>query len=236
MNRTTWIIIGALCLLGLGGLIYVTKKDTVNVDAADPFSIITGNSTTIADHTKGNSKAKVIVFEYGDYQCPGCAGAQQNLPKIEATYNDTVLFVFRNYPLSSIHPNALAAASVAEAAGLQGKYWEMHDLLYANRDQWVNASADQRNGVFNSFAKQLGLNIDQFNTDLSSDKIAKKIQTDLALGNKAGVNGTTPTMFINSTKTDTDTTNDLIQQQGTKLMDKLDEALKAAGVTPPTRS
>lgn len=235
MNRTVWIIIGVLCLVGFGTLVYVTKKDTVNVDATDITTVIASTDTTIGDHVTGNADAKVTLFEYADFQCPGCAGAHKNTPTIQATYKDVVRFVFRNFPLVSIHPNALAASSAAEAAGLQGKYWEMNDLLYNQRDIWVNASTDQRTATFESFATQLSLNTDQFKADLSSSKIQDKIQLDLAIGKKAGVDST-PTFFIGSTKVSNETTNDVIQQKGEKLMDQLDEALKQAGVTPPSRS
>lgn len=235
MNRVTWIIVGILCLLGLSGLIYMSKKGAVNVDAVDPTAIMSSTDTVIGDHVEGNKDAKVTLFEYGDFQCPGCSGANQNTVKIQALYKDSVRFVFRNYPLSSIHPNALAAASVAEAAGLQGKYWEMHNLLYTDREQWVNLNAEQRSSMFLSFANQLSLDSAQFTADLSSSKIQRKIQLDLAIGNKAGVKATTPSFFIGATKIDSDVVDDTIQQQGTKLMDKLDQALRDAGVTPPTR-
>src|SRR5699024_4048070 len=84
----------------------------------------------IADHVRGNPDAKVVLVEYGDYQCPGCAGIAPALNTIADRYSEDLAFVFRNFPLSSIHPNAKVAAATAEAAGLQGKFWEMHDKLY----------------------------------------------------------------------------------------------------------
>lgn len=234
MNRTTWILIGILCILGFGGLVYMTKKDAVNVDALDPTSIIASTESSIGDHVEGNRNAKVTLFEYGDFQCPGCGGAHKNTPIIQKIYYEKVRFVFRNYPLVSMHPNALAAASVAEAAGLQGKYWEMNSLLYNNQSQWSTLSADQRGDVFLSFAKQLQLNVDQYKSDLSSTKVQKKIQSDQAIANKSNVQAT-PSFFIGNTQVDSAIVSDVIQNQGTKLMDELDQALKDAGETPPSR-
>lgn len=234
MNRTAWIFIGVLCILGFGGLVYITKKDTVDVNSIDPTAIIASTETSIGDHVEGNPNAKVTLFEYGDFQCPGCGGAHENTPNIQKIYRDKVRFVFRNYPLISIHPNALAAASVAEAAGLQGKYREMSNLLYSNQSQWVSLSADQRGDVFLSYANQLSLNVDQYTSDVSSTKVQKKIQSDQAIGNKAGVQAT-PSFFIGNQQVDSAIVSDVIQNQGTKLMDKLDQVLRDAGETPPSR-
>lgn len=235
MNRTAWIVIGALCVLGLGTLIFVTKKQAVNVDNVDPNVIVQASGDSIGDQVYGKKDAKVIVFEYADFQCPGCGGAHDNTPKIQELYKDKVAFVFRNYPLTSMHPNALAAATVAEAAGLQGKYWEMNNVLFSRRSQWVNLSADKRTETFVEFAKDVGLNTDRFNIDLASGKIQDKIQRDRALGDKVGVSGT-PTFFVGKNKADKAATDDVIQKQGNLLMDMIDQALQDAGETPPARA
>ncbi len=233
MNRTVWIVIGALCIIGLGGLAFYAKKDNVNVDNINPTAIIATNGSTIGDHVYGNQNAKVVVFEYADFQCPGCAAAHTNMDTIKQLYKDQVAFVYRDFPLTSIHPNAMATASAAEAAGLQGKFWEMGDLLFTNRDAIFNLSADQRTSYIVGLAQQLGLNIDQFNKDMASSAVQTKIQTDRAIGNKLNVTAT-PTVYIGSNKMDDTTINDFIQQQGAALMGKIDQALKDAGETPPT--
>lgn len=235
MNKTAWIIIGILCLLGLGGAIALSKKSNVNVAEVDPYSVIASNADTIGDHVFGNQNAKVKVIEYGDYQCPGCGAAAASMPKIQATYKDKVLFIFRNYPLTTIHPNALAAATVAEAAGLQGKFWEMHDLLYSSQSEWTTLSADQRAKTFDNYASQLGMNIDAFHSDLTNKSIQTKIRSDRALGDKVGVSGT-PTFYVNSQKADDQVTSKLLNRDPAAFMDKLDEALKANNETPPIRS
>lgn len=234
MNRTAWIIIAIVVVAGLGGLVFMTKKDQVNVDALDPAAVLQPTDTTLGDNVYGKTDAKIVLIEYGDFQCGGCAAANINVIKIKQTYREKIAFVFRNFPLTSSHPNALASATVAEAAGLQGKYWEMNGLLYANQDSWSSLSAEKRGAMFESYATQLGLNLEQYRNDLTSAKIQQKISTDRALGNRSGVNET-PSFFIGAEKVDSTTASDVIQQDGTKLMDKLDAALKAVGETPPTR-
>lgn len=233
MNRVTWIVIGVIVVLGLGGLIVFTKQDKANVDTIDPATIIQSENESIGDRVYGKADAKVKVFEYADYQCPGCGAAYPTMKTIQETYKNQVAFVFRNFPLTSIHPNALAAASAAEAAGQQEKFWEMHDLLFSQRDSWVNLSSDKRGDVFLGFAQQLGLNTDQFTTDQSSKVVAAKISRDRALGAKLGVDST-PSLFIGSTKVDSTTTDDVINGKSDGFMAQIDAALKAAGETPPT--
>lgn len=235
MNRVTWIIIIAVCVLGLAGLVFMTKKDAVDVSSMDPINIVKSSDQTIGDHVYGNKDAKVVLFEYADFQCGGCAGAARNTPTIKELYKDKVAFVFRNFPLTSGHPNALAAATAAEAANYQGKYWEMNSLIFTMQSEWTNLSITERGEAFVRYAKQVGLNEEQFKSDLARKEIQDKIKLDRALAAKVGVNST-PSFFINSEKVDEATTTDTIQQTGQKLMDKLDEALRKVGETPPNRS
>src|SRR6478672_343329 len=132
MTRSRWIIFVLICVVTLGGLVLLSKKDTVNVDKEDPTKAVSETASSIGDHVYGNKAAKVVLIEYGDFQCPGCGGAFPQLKTIKETYKDQIAFIFRDFPLTTIHPNALAAATAAESAGLQGKFWEMHDMLYEN--------------------------------------------------------------------------------------------------------
>ncbi len=198
MTKQGWIIFAVLCIGVLGGLIWVSqnnKVDVSNVDLAtiQPASEESGN---IAEHTFGNSDSKVILFEYADYQCPGCASAYPVVKEVVETYKEQIGFVFRNFPLTSIHPNALAAASAAEAAGLQGKFWEYHDKLYENQQAWSSLSGQDRTAYFTKLAGELSLDETQFSTDVESNAVKKKVDFDQALGKKAGVTGT-PSLFIN---------------------------------------
>lgn len=146
-------------------------------------------------------------------------------------YKEQLAFVFRNFPLSSIHPNARTAAAAAEAAGLQGKYWEMHDALYENQSAWENAPADQRTDIFADYATTFGLNIEKFKTDLASPEVNKKINYDQAIGKKLGVSAT-PTFYLNGKKAE-----NIYNDQGGIDQGKLDkavrEALEEAGIDLP---
>jgi protein-disulfide isomerase len=235
MTRSRWIIFIVTCIVVLGGLILLTKKDSVNVDDLDPSKAVSETETTIGDHVYGNASAKVVLIEYGDFQCPGCGGAFPQLKTIKETYKDTVAFIFRDFPLTTIHPNALAAATAAEAASLQGKFWEMHDALYENQSAWSDIEAAKRTDVFAGYARDIGLDVEKFKTDLNDTRVAANISRDRAFGQKLGISGT-PSLYIGDQKLSADENNDLVQKNGDKLRDKLDAALKAAGVEPPKRS
>ncbi|MCA9341456.1 DsbA family protein [Candidatus Saccharibacteria bacterium] len=200
MDKTKWIIFTIVAAGLFGALIIMSNSDKVDVSNIDhtkiqPATELSGN---IADHTYGSNKNKVILIEYGDYQCPGCGSAYKPVKEVVEKYKDNLTFVFRNYPLTSLHPNAKAAAATAEAAGEMGKYWEMHNLLYEDQSSWNNASINERGEVFSNFASQIGLDKGEFTKKLkqNQDRYNKKITFDFALGKKAGVTGT-PTFYLN---------------------------------------
>lgn len=200
MTTKTWIIFAVVVVALFGGLIYLSTKDSIDVSSVNEASVLPADerSGNIADHTFGNDKSKVVLIEYGDYQCPGCASAYEPLKAVSEKYKDHMVFVFRNFPLVTAHPNARAAAAAAETAGLMGKYWEMHNLLFANQDAWKNTDTNERNAVFEGFAGQIGLDVKQFAATLreKSDVINQKISFDQALGSKVGVTGT-PSIYLN---------------------------------------
>lgn len=233
MDRNRWFIFAGICIAIVAGLIYSSNSNKVAVDEVNPFQITTDRE--INDQVYGNKDAKVIVYEYADFQCPGCGGAFPNIQRIKEQYKDTVAFVYRHFPLTSIHPHAFAAASAAEAAGQQGKFWEMHDLIYQSQDSWKDLSAEDRQKVFENYARQLSLNIDQYNTDLTSKKVTDKVNFDRALALKIGVDST-PTLYINNKIVSDEVTTDLIQQQGSKFKEELDKAITAVGGTIPEQT
>ena len=141
------------------------------------------------DHVAGNSKASVTLVEYGDYECPYCGQAYYIVKKLQEDVRDELRFVFRNFPLSEIHPHALGAALAAEAAGLQKKFWEMHDMLFENQE-----ALEEKDLV--SYAYALKLDVARFITDMQSEKVLEKVKADFWSGVRSGVNGT-PTFFIN---------------------------------------
>lgn len=229
MNRTGWIIFVTVVVLLLGGLIAWTRitNPPIDVSNVENNSVLVGTSQNgnIADHTKGSDANKILFIEYGDYQCPSCEGAYPNVKDLVETYGDDITFIFRNFPLTSIHPNARAAAAVAEAAGLQGKFWQMHDKLYDNQGDWEELNTEKRTTMFNSYAESLGLNMDKFKEDLTSPEVISKINFDIALGKKEGTNAT-PTFFLNGKKLDDATSSGIVQSNLTGIKSQLDALIK----------
>lgn len=201
MSRNAWIIFSVMALLVLGGLVWMSQGSRLDISDVDANAVQSAEERNgeIGEHTIGNPEAKVTIIEYGDFQCPGCASAAPVLESVAEKYSEDVVLAFRNFPLSSIHPNARAAAAAAEAAGLQGKYWEMHFKLFASQNEWGNLSGAQRTDMFEVYARELGLDADKLRDDLGLDSIAAKINFDTALGKEQGVTGT-PTIFVNGEK------------------------------------
>jgi protein-disulfide isomerase len=149
------------------------------------------------DHVRGAQGAKVTIVEFGDFQCPACGMYEPIVQKVMADNKDIAQIVFRHFPLTQIHQNALLSAKAAEAAGEQGKFWEMHDLLYAKQKEWSNV-LNARDFML-AYAKELNLNIDKFSADLKSSAIEDKIKAEYQEGMKLDVQGT-PTFFVNGVK------------------------------------
>ncbi len=189
MSKSFWGVIVGIILVFVG-VVALTGNKT-----AAPGS----KSGTLTQHVEGNGKSGVTLVEYGDYQCPYCQQYYPIVKQVEAEFNDQIKLQFRNFPLVSLHHNAFAAARAAEAAALQNKFWEMHDVLYENNDPngasgWV--AATDPNTYFDQFATQIGLNLTKFKADFSSSQVNDLINADEAEGNKLGVTGT-PTFFLN---------------------------------------
>lgn len=140
------------------------------------------------DHAQGPADAAVTIVEYADYQCPYCGRAHEDLKQALAHLKG-VRFVFRNFPLMNIHQYAEQAAEAAEAAALQGKFWEMHDILFENQQ---NLEGD----ALVAYAEKIGLDVQKFVDDVNAGKTRPKIKADLESGEASGVNGT-PAFFIN---------------------------------------
>jgi protein-disulfide isomerase len=149
---------------------------------------------TTQDHAQGPADAPITLVEYGDYQCPYCGRAYPIVKKVQKHFGDRLRFVFRNFPLNEIHPNAEAAAEVAEAAGANGKFWEMHDLLYENQERL-------RTKDLLAYAGALALDLDMFQRELNDHIYAARVREDFMSGVRSGVNGT-PTFFVNGVRHD----------------------------------
>jgi len=215
-----FVIIVFVLLVAIGGGYFLIRKSSNPNNANVTFVPRSQTSETAATTaptnnlspansapvTKPNVKvsAPVEVEEYGDYQCPPCGKLYPELKKIEEDYGKQVHFVFHHFPLSKIHKNAMAAARAAEAARLQNKFWEMHDRLYRNQSLWAEA-ADPR-PIFISFAQQLGLNTDQFQSDMESNRVEQAISADMQRAFSLGINGT-PTLVIDGQQLRSEATN-----------------------------
>ena len=146
-------------------------------------------------HTFGDPKAPVILEEFGDFECPPCGVLHPILKALETEYGPTkVRLIFREFPLVPTHVHALAAARAAEAAGLQGKFWEMHDMIYEHQKDWHEAF-DVR-PIFEGYAKTIGLDVEQFGRDNTSEIVERRIFLDGKRAHSLGVQGT-PTVFLN---------------------------------------
>lgn len=210
MSKKTWMIFIVICVAVLGGLIFISRKDKINVDAIEMTKATAASNANgnIADHVFGNKDSKVVLIEYGDFQCPACGSAYPIIKEVTDAYKDKVAFIFRNNPLTAIHPNARAGSAAAEAAGLQGKYWDMHDALYENQTSWSSAAVDKRTDMFVAYASQIGVkDKDKFKKDMESKAVNNKIDFDLALGKRVPVSGT-PTILLNNKKIESDVWSD----------------------------
>lgn len=194
MTKSFWIGL-VVVIIALVSIFYFTgSKNTAN----------TNLKTT--NHVEGLGKDGVKLVEYGDFECPFCGQYYPVIKQVEATYNDQITFQFINFPLTSIHHNAFAGARAAEAAGLMGKYWQMHDLLYQENQVYYNngqqgtwIGPNDPLPVFDQYASSLGLNVSRFNTLYNSDQVNNLVQADLNKATNLGLQGT-PTFYLDGTQ------------------------------------
>ena len=146
------------------------------------------------DHAQGNLNADLVIVEYGDYQCPYCGAAYPVLKELMNQFGSQIKFVFRNFPLSEMHEYARTAALAAEAAALQGKFWEMHDSIFENQQ-------DLSESFLVDLAEKLNLDVPQYKKDIESVEVTEKVDADFESGIISGVNGT-PSFYVNGQKFD----------------------------------
>lgn len=144
---------------------------------------------------RGSLDAAVKIVEFGDFECPFCRQAYGEVEQLLAAAGDEVLFTFRHFPLVQLHPHAMSAAEAAEAAGAQGRFWEMHELLFQNQD-------DLEDDSLVSYARAIDLDLEKFVEDLRTHRHQPKIRRDFLTGVRSGVNGT-PTFFVNGRRLET---------------------------------
>ncbi|MDQ5957815.1 MAG: hypothetical protein QG665_141 [Patescibacteria group bacterium] len=192
-RRIGWVIFLAVMgvLVVFGGVWLSTKNETGDSNTG----VVEAISAT--DHVRGETtNPKAILIEYSDFECPACADYEPYLQDILDEYGSKGLaLVYRHYPLPQ-HSKALIMAKASEAAGAQGKFWEMHDLIFESQETWTKVTATEADTMIESLAKKLNLDLVKFKTDLNSQTAEDKIKADIASAQKARVLGT-PTFFLN---------------------------------------
>ena len=183
----------ALVALGSGAILYRAKRQQQQLRPIPENKAVSGTTDAESLHIRGNPDAPVTLEEFGDFQCPPCSSFATFGEKLLEEYDSRLRIVFRNFPLQA-HEHAREAALAAEAAGFQGKFWEMHDMLYQEQAFW--SYVPNARELFESYAEKIGLNLDQFKKDIDSEKVRERVDSDRALGDFLGVK-LTPTLFIN---------------------------------------
>ena len=186
-----FIIVLAIVVLGFVGFLAFSKNDDNQTASGD------NRPELASQHIYGNKNSTVKLVSYGDFQCPACGVYESVTKVVREKYADQMSYQSRNYPLVEIHMNAMYASRVAEAASKQGKYWEMHELLYDKQGEWSEQSSPV--DTIEGYATSTGLNLEQLRTDLASQQVLDTIQADISEGKRAGVTGT-PTFILNGQK------------------------------------
>jgi Na+:H+ antiporter, NhaA family len=196
MKRSLPLLIIAVVLVvavGATWMLLRSQKPGNSANNASPTPVADTPGAEPA-HIRGNPNAPVTMEEFADFQCPMCGAYYPEVKKIESEFGDRLRVIFRERPLVPPHEHALMAAQAAEAAGLQGRFWEMHDKLYENQTPWTDAK--DLVPLFVDYAKQIGLDTDRFMKDLNGEAVATRIFQDGKRAHAFGVNST-PTFFVN---------------------------------------
>jgi protein-disulfide isomerase len=199
-NKVFIIIICVTAILLFGGIFLLSGKsptngpsNKVNDSLLIPQNAIETSGIVNGNYLAATNSATLTLVEFGDYECPACGEYNPIIKQILTNYSGKINYVFRNYPLPQ-HTNAPISSYAVEAAGLQGKYWQMHDKVYDTQNDWANLP-DPTN-VFVGYANDIELNADQFTKDLNSSSVKNKVQNDMNDGNTIGITET-PTFFLN---------------------------------------
>jgi NhaA family Na+:H+ antiporter len=185
------VAVAAIATLGSGAMLYRAKLPQPVTIPEDKSVSVKGDAESM--HIRGNADAPVTLEEFGDFQCPPCGSFAGFVDELVKEYDPHLRIVFRNLPLQ-MHEHARDAALAAEAAGLQGRFWEMHDLLYREQATW--SKADNPRELFDSYAGMIGLNLDQFKKDMDGEKARARVDSDQERATSLGIK-ITPSVFIN---------------------------------------
>ncbi len=184
-----WTIVIVIIIGSLFGVYKLAKAPTSG-------SLGTISDISAQDETLGPKDAKITLVEYSDFQCPACGAFFPTVEEINKELEGKILFVYRHFPLPQ-HKNAELAAYASEAAGKQGKFWEMHNEIFKNQSEW--SESKEAKNLINKYAESIGLNLEKFGQDIDSAEVKEKVATDSRGGLSARVNST-PTFFLNGEK------------------------------------
>jgi protein-disulfide isomerase len=195
-----FVIIGGVLVAVIVAVVLMSQRTSNDVTVNENFNAAptpTGPRQVAAGaadpYARGGERASITLEEFSDFQCPACGNLEPGLRKVVKDYGERVRLVFRNYPLP-MHRYAYFAARAAEAAGQQGKFWEMHDALYDNQKEWSDSMEPRVQ--FDSYATRLGLDVQRFKTDMDRQDLTDRIKADMQRGNSLNVRGT-PTVYLN---------------------------------------
>jgi protein-disulfide isomerase len=192
MKKHFWKVVAFVALLLIAGSFIYSQKASEQAN----------EGVILEARIKGNPEAKTVLVEYSDFQCPACAQFYPVVKEIIGEHGDDLKVEYRHFPLINIHPQAVPAAKAAEAAGVQGKFWEMHDKLFDNQATWSRAS--NPSAYFNQYAEEIGLDVDQFKRHKDSSMIADAINDSFNEARDLGFTGT-PTFMLNGEVMEFDT-------------------------------
>lgn len=187
MSKQFWGILAIIAVIFVG--IFILNGNKNNSSSSN------SSNAQPSQHVEGLGQDHVTLVEYGDFECPYCEEYSQTVQQVQQQYNNQIYFQFRNFPLTSIHPNAFAAARAAEAASLQGKFWQMHDALYESSNWQVWSTSSDPTPYFDQYAQELGLNLTKFKQDFASSAVNNTVNADMAAGNKLNIQGT-PSFYL----------------------------------------
>lgn len=188
-KKITNIAITVIVLALVGSFIVSQSSQTV-----DPASFADVEVSELEPRIRGNAEAEVLLTKYSDFQCPACAQASIALKSLSEDFGDQFALEYKHFPLRTIHPNAQLAAQASEAAGKQGAFWDMHDLLFLEQSEWARSLNPKK--VFRGYAEDLGLNVDRFSYDMDSDEVKEKVNTEADEASEFGFSGT-PSFLVN---------------------------------------
>ncbi len=190
MQKGFWLVLLGVMALMIG-VFFVFGGEEQTTNPGD-FAYEDAKVAQQQDHKRGDGP--VVLIEYGDFQCPGCASIYPIIKQLEADRAEDLTVIFRHFPLTSIHANAMASHRAAEAAHKQGKFWPMHDMLYEQQDLW--ASSPNPASIFEDYADELGLNLEQFRQDVADESTFQRISADMKSGQSLNITGT-PSFILN---------------------------------------